>query len=179
MKNEANRLTPAELETAWAQCPWAAAAIGGEGTVRAINPAFTRVTGLAADSVLGLSEADFDAHFDAKVLEHRRVETAVGSLRAVHYFRDATAQSENELRLSNTAEVLREPLASIYGFAELLLTLNYDEATRRDLTSTLLEQVEVMSNLINHLLDVSKNGQADTRLEGMSLKRSSDPGDGE
>ncbi len=57
------------------------------------------------------------------------------------------------VKLSHIAELLREPLASIYGFAELLLTQNYDEETRLDLTATLLEQVEVMSNIINSELD--------------------------
>lgn len=56
-------------------------------------------------------------------------------------------------KLSRIAELLREPLASIYGFAELLLTQDYDEDLRRDLTATLLEQVEVMSNIINRELD--------------------------
>lgn len=56
-------------------------------------------------------------------------------------------------KLSRIAELLREPLASIYGFAELLLTQDYDEDLRRDLTATLLEQVEVMANIINSELD--------------------------
>jgi signal transduction histidine kinase len=58
------------------------------------------------------------------------------------------------VKLAHIAEALREPLASIYGFTELLLTQDYDEETRIDLTSTLLDQIEIMSNLINEQLDV-------------------------
>jgi hypothetical protein len=42
--------------------------------------------------------------------------------------------------------------ASIYGFVELLLTQNYDEETRRGLTSTLMGQVEAMGNIVNESL---------------------------
>ncbi len=73
------------------------------------------------------------------------------------------ANNDHSMKLSRIAELLREPLASIYGFAELLLTQNYDEETRLDLTATLLEQVEVMSNIINSELDTRNNLPATTR----------------
>jgi signal transduction histidine kinase len=71
----------------------------------------------------------------------------------------STPQNTMAIKLAHIAEALREPLASIYGFSELLLTQDYDEETRIDLTSTLLDQVEVMSNLINEQLDVRKINQ--------------------
>jgi signal transduction histidine kinase len=65
--------------------------------------------------------------------------------------------------------MLREPMASIYGFAELLLTQNYDEETRRDLTSTLMEQVDVMSNIINNGLDTRVNAPATALAQQSAL----------
>ena len=141
MNIASERLTPDEFETAWERSPWGLAAIGGDGNVRAVNPAFMRRTGLAAAALLGIGEADFVARLDPARIDCLRVETADGKLRAIHYCRDLTAHSESDQRLSRVAEALREPLASIYGFAELLLTQNYDEQTRRDLTGTLLDQV--------------------------------------
>jgi len=75
-------------------------------------------------------------------------------------------------KMSHVAELLREPLASIYGFAELLLTQNYDEETRRDLTATLLEQIEVMSNIINSELDMRNyKPAAGTQKSALATRR--------
>jgi len=54
---------------------------------------------------------------------------------------------------ARVAELLREPLSIIQGFAELLLTQQYDESTRLELTRTLLAETEELSNIINRLLD--------------------------
>ena len=86
------------------------------------------------------------------------------------------ADNDCNVKLSHIAELLREPLASIYGFAELLLTQNYDEETRRDLTATLLEQVEVMSNIINSELD-TRNHQTAVRPQESALTTRRNPGD--
>jgi len=153
MKN----LNLSELEAAWQFCPWGIAAISSNGQVVAVNPAFERCTNIPNASVIGMMESEFDALLlNDHLLVRNRIETNGENLRALHYMQHAAACTGNDLRLSRAAETLREPLASIYGFTELLLTQNYDEDTRRDLTSTLLEQVEVMSNLINEHLDKSK-----------------------
>jgi signal transduction histidine kinase len=89
----------------------------------------------------------------------------------------SAANSDYNVKLSRIAELLREPLASIYGFAELLLTQNYDEETRRDLTATLLEQVEVMSNIINSELDARNHTPATARRQQSALATRHDPGD--
>jgi K+-sensing histidine kinase KdpD len=86
------------------------------------------------------------------------------------------ADSDCSVKLSHIAELLREPLASIYGFAELLLTQNYDEETRRDLTATLLEQVEVMSNIINNELD-TRNHKPAAGAQESALATRQTPGD--
>ena len=88
----------------------------------------------------------------------------------------SAANSDYNVKLSRIAELLREPLASIYGFAELLLTQNYDEETRRDLTATLLEQVEVMSNIINTELD-TRNHKPAAGAQKSALATRQTPGD--
>lgn len=61
--------------------------------------------------------------------------------------------STPDSRIEHLAELLREPLCAIQGFAELLLTQQYDEATRLELTATLLAEAEALSDIINQQLD--------------------------
>jgi signal transduction histidine kinase len=78
----------------------------------------------------------------------------------VMYFRDITFETEiNRLKsefLSSAAHELRTPMASVYGFAELLLTRDFDEATRRDLLATIHRQSGRLVKLMNDLLDLSR-----------------------
>jgi signal transduction histidine kinase len=138
---------------AWENHPWGMVAINLEGRVCAINPSFENCTNLVIAALIGLSEADFDQQLsNVQLLDRTRVEINDGSLRAIHYVRGA-GRAEYDGKLSKVAELMREPLASIYGFAEMLLTQHYDDQTRRDLTAMLLGQAEVMANLINEQLE--------------------------
>jgi PAS domain S-box-containing protein len=78
----------------------------------------------------------------------------------VIYFRDITFETEiSRLKsefLSSAAHELRTPMASVYGFAELLLTRDFDEATRRDLIATIHRQSGRLVKLMNDLLDLSR-----------------------
>jgi signal transduction histidine kinase len=58
--------------------------------------------------------------------------------------------------LSHAAHELRTPMASIYGFSELLLTQKFDETERQDLLSTVFRQSELMISIINELLDLAR-----------------------
>lgn len=78
----------------------------------------------------------------------------------VMYFRDVThevdvARKKSEF-LSTAAHELRTPLASIYGFVELLLQRDYDAATRRDLLERVYRQAGNLARLLNELLDLSR-----------------------
>ncbi|MEI6413309.1 MAG: PAS domain S-box protein [Pseudomonadota bacterium] len=149
-----HEVSPAGFEAAWRYSPWGMAAIDSEGSVCAVNPVFNRLTGLTDVTVLGMSEATLDAWLGARELVHRRIAVTGGEFRALYYLCDLPVGSEGAIRLSQAAELLREPLASVYGFAELLLTQSYDEETRRDLMATLLSQVEAMYNIINEHLEL-------------------------
>ena len=163
--SEANELPTAALEAMWKNHTCGIVAIGVDGNVRAVNPAFETCTGIVGATILGMGEADLDALLGTLQLERRRVETAGSGLRAVHYLRSAAQPSRDGGGMSNFCEMLREPLAGIYGFAELLLTQNYDEETRRNLAATLLEQAEVMSNLLNQRLDATHYRQEPVLLQ--------------
>ena len=92
------------------------------------------------------------------------------------YLRDITHEVEVERVksefLSHAAHELRTPMASIYGFSELLLTQEFDEATRQDLLATIHKQTEWLVAIINELLDLARieerRGQ-DLRMENVLL----------
>ena len=147
-------------EAAWLHSPLGIAVICRDGTVSCVNPAFESITEITASSVLGISEANFAALValvptGGQRYVQRRVDTTGSVLRAVYYFFKATLASNKDQNLSRIIAKLREPLASIYGFVELLATQDYDKEVRGNLAATLLEQVEVMSNMINEQLGIT------------------------
>ncbi len=78
----------------------------------------------------------------------------------VLYLRDITHQAEvDQMKsefLSVAAHELRTPMASIYGFTELLLYQTLDQATQRDLLHTIHNQVTLLVDIINELLDLAR-----------------------
>jgi signal transduction histidine kinase len=76
------------------------------------------------------------------------------------YFRDITHETEvDRLKsefLSHAAHELRTPMASIYGFTELLMTQEFDEADRADFLATIYRQSSLMISIINELLDLAR-----------------------
>jgi signal transduction histidine kinase len=78
----------------------------------------------------------------------------------VFYFRDITIESEVDRMksefLSTAAHELRTPLASIFGFTELMINRNMPAAKQRELLLTIHRQSHLLINLINELLDLSR-----------------------
>jgi signal transduction histidine kinase len=78
----------------------------------------------------------------------------------VLYFRDITRETEVDRMksefLSTAAHELRTPMASVFGFSELLLRRDYDEATRKDLLSTIHRQAGALIHMVNELLDLAR-----------------------
>jgi signal transduction histidine kinase len=76
------------------------------------------------------------------------------------YFRDITHEAEVDRMksefLSHAAHELRTPMASIYGFTELLMTQEFDETDRRDFLDTIYRQSSLMISIINELLDLAR-----------------------
>lgn len=78
----------------------------------------------------------------------------------VMFFRDVTRETEVDRMksefLSTAAHELRTPMASIFGFAELLLAREFDAATQRDLIQTIHRQTRNLIDLVNELLDLAR-----------------------
>ncbi len=76
------------------------------------------------------------------------------------YFRDVTHETEvDRLKsefLATAAHELRTPMASIFGFSELLLMEDFDAATQREFLETIHNNSQLMANLINELLDLAR-----------------------
>lgn len=82
------------------------------------------------------------------------------STELVMYFRDITHQRElDQMKsdfLATAAHELRTPLASVYGFAELLLQFDHDAETRRDMLETIHKQASYLVDMLNELLDLAR-----------------------
>lgn len=76
------------------------------------------------------------------------------------YLHDITHESEvDRLKsefLSTAAHELRTPMASIYGFSELLLHSDFEVEERKDFIETIYKQSELMIAIINELLDLAR-----------------------
>lgn len=87
-------------------------------------------------------------------------ESDSGTVSQILYFRDVTHESKVDRMksefLATAAHELRTPMASIFGFSEVLLTMDLDETTRRELVSIIHSQSEMMANIINELLDLAR-----------------------
>ncbi len=110
------------------------------------------------------------------VLQIVGVRSTAAGIDRFAYFRDVTHEAEVERMksefLSHAAHELRTPMASIYGFTELLINQEFDEVTRKDLLSTIHKQTQWLVDIINELLDLarieSRRGK-DFKIEALSL----------
>ncbi len=94
------------------------------------------------------------------VLEVRLRESQSEAVSQILYVRDITHETEVERMksefLSTAAHELRTPMASIYGFAELLMTQEFDVTTRQELLGTIFRQSGLMASILNELLDLAR-----------------------
>ena len=79
---------------------------------------------------------------------------------AVIYMRDVTRETEVDRMksefLTTAAHELRTPMASIMGFAELLMLREFPPERTRDMLSTMHRQSRRLTDLINELLDLAR-----------------------
>lgn len=78
----------------------------------------------------------------------------------IWYFRDISYESEvDQMKsqfLSTAAHELRTPMASIFGFSELLLSRDFDRETTREILTTIYQQSESLVAMLNQLLDLAR-----------------------
>lgn len=87
-------------------------------------------------------------------------ESQVQSVSQILHLRDITHETEvGRLKsefLSTAAHELRTPMASIYGFAEVLLTQGVNAADRKEFLGIIFRQSELMVAILNELLDLAR-----------------------
>ncbi len=95
-----------------------------------------------------------------RVLEVSLREKNTESVKTILYLRDITHETEvDRLKsefLSTAAHELRTPMTSIYGFTELLLTQEFEEADWREYLRIIFRHTELMVSIINELLDLAR-----------------------
>jgi len=95
-----------------------------------------------------------------RMLEIRLSQGQGEAVSQVLALRDVTHEAEIEQMksafLSMAAHELRTPMASIFGFTELLLTRDFKPDKQKDLLRRIYRQSEGMSGIINELLDLAR-----------------------
>ncbi|MDD5296139.1 MAG: PAS domain S-box protein [Rhodocyclaceae bacterium] len=95
-----------------------------------------------------------------RVLEIGLRQSDAETVSQILYFRDVTHETEVDRMksefLATAAHELRTPMASIFGFSELLLCQEFDEETRRELVETIHRQSGLITAIVNELLDLAR-----------------------
>ena len=82
------------------------------------------------------------------------------SVSQILYLRDVTHETEVDHMksefLSTAAHELRTPMASIFGFSELLINEEFDAETQHEFLNTIYNQSKLMANILNELLDLAR-----------------------
>ena len=94
------------------------------------------------------------------VLELRLRLSQAETVAQILYCRDVTHETAVDRMksefLSTAAHELRTPMASIYGFAELLLNREFPEEERQEFLKIIYTQTGLMTGIINELLDLAR-----------------------
>lgn len=76
------------------------------------------------------------------------------------YLRDVTHETEVDRMksefLAAAAHELRTPMASIFGFSEILLTSEFDRVEQLEFLKTIHTNSQLMANILNDLLDLAR-----------------------
>jgi PAS domain S-box-containing protein len=99
-------------------------------------------------------------HGRKRVLEVALRQSRSQSVSQILFLRDITHETEVERLksefLSTAAHELRTPMASIYGFSEVLLTKKVNAAERKEFLGIIYRQSDLMSSILNELLDLAR-----------------------
>lgn len=97
---------------------------------------------------------------ERRVIERQVRHNVAGHGETIVYFRDITRETEVDRMksefLSTAAHELRTPLASIFGFTELMLNRKYPEQRQRDMLETMHKQAGLLVRMLNELLDLAR-----------------------
>jgi signal transduction histidine kinase/HAMP domain-containing protein len=95
---------------------------------------------------------------DKQVLEVALRLSDAGSVSQILFCRDVTHEIEVDRMktefLSHAAHELRTPMASIYGFSEMMLMRRFSDERRQEIVGIVHRQSKLMISIINELLDL-------------------------
>lgn len=99
-------------------------------------------------------------HFGQRLLQIGFRSSESKSVSQILYFRDVTSEATVDRMksefLSTAAHELRTPMASIFGFSEVLLTLDNDAQLRAEFLGIIHRQSQVMVHILDELLDLAR-----------------------
>lgn len=97
---------------------------------------------------------------DQRVVAVSLRESKEQSVSHILYLRDITHECEVDRMksefLSTAAHELRTPMASVYGFAEVLMTQILGKSERQELLEIIYRQSGLMASILNELLDLAR-----------------------
>jgi signal transduction histidine kinase len=115
---------------------------------------------IGADGNAGQRQVFELADANKSVIEVGLREAQTDNVSQVLYLRDITHETAVDRMksefLSTAAHELRTPMASIYGFAEVLLTQKLDAPSQREFLAIIYKQSELMASILNELLDLAR-----------------------
>jgi PAS domain S-box-containing protein len=179
------RLT-VELNTIFDLSPDGFVSFDEDGRLSQVNRAFIRMTGLNEEALADIDSEGFEQLInDLNQYDHqagsgnadllkiinpklaiirRSIKLVPGSgsrnKKAIHYFQDITHEYElSRMKgefLSAAAHELRTPMASIFGFTDLLINRSYNENQIKEILQNIYRQATRMTKLINDLLDLAR-----------------------
>lgn len=124
--------------------------------------------GVASIRAMGSVDASSSGHrsqfeltpLPNRVLEATLCQSAYPGVSQILYLRDVTTEREvdrmkNEF-LATAAHELRTPMASVYGFSELLLDRSLDEQSRLEMIQIVHVQARLVKSIVDELLDLAR-----------------------
>jgi len=97
---------------------------------------------------------------EKRVLEVGLREAENQAISQVMYMRDITTETEVDRMksefLSTAAHELRTPMASIFGYSEIMIANELEAAEMREFIGTIYKQSKIMIDIINELLDLAR-----------------------
>lgn len=178
------KIIPADAAAIIENCPYGVVTVNSSSLVDYANVTFTQITGIAAEEIINLSnhamwqtllkyfavdgnmKSYIGGMLTLRARQHKKVIRLSCQLpqqsrtKQILYFQDITSESEvdtmkSEFLYAATHE-LRNPIAIIFGFSELLLGTELAREQSIEVLETIHQQAKELNHLTNELLDIAR-----------------------